>query len=369
MRLGLALLAALALALGAPPRPPAHAQPPPAAEGFAAVHFVDAQHGWLGGHDTVLATADGGQTWDAQAAAAGTVYAFAFLDAQTGWALGTAGLFGTRDGGQQWELLAAGHAPTQVAFVSPEEGWGLAPGPGAATAGRLVATTDGGRTWQPLTEAIQAQALCRADATHGWAANRGTVWRTTDGGRTWSNVLESPALSGLPEGATVGFVADVQCLDAATAWVLFTHPGGMSQTGWALYRTADGGATWTPVAQSGQFFPQTGAPAGRGGWGHVRLAAVDAETAYVVGVCVPCSPPGSAEAGTVSLGVARGAAPTWEDLPPVPGLAGAAALHSAPALSFPTPAAGWLVAPGAVDVVWATSDGGRIWQQRTIVVP
>jgi photosystem II stability/assembly factor-like uncharacterized protein len=138
----------------------------------------------------------------------------------------------------------------------------------------------------------------------------------------------------------------------------------MMQTGWALYRTADGGANWTPVAQSGQFFPHTGAPAGRGGWNRVWLAAVDASTAYLAGICVPCSPPGSQEQGTVSLGATRDGGQTWQDLPPIPGLSGQALVAAPLSLSFPTPDHGWLVTPAAGLTVFRTADGGLTWQPQ-----
>src|SRR5205823_11203863 len=121
-------------------------------------------------------------------------------------------------------------------------------------------------------------------------------------GAAWALSLTSPAAeqANAPVGPVVGSAGEVQCLDGDMAWVLFAAPGAMMQTGWALYRTEDGGATWRPVAQSGQFFPEAGAPHGTGGWNRVRLAAVDATTAYVVGTCVPCSPPAGQGSGTVS---------------------------------------------------------------------
>jgi photosystem II stability/assembly factor-like uncharacterized protein len=147
--------------------------------------------------------------------------------------------------------------------------------------------------------------------------------------------------------------------------VLFTAPGSMMQIGWALYRTGDSGATWTAVAQSGQFFPGTGAPRGSGGWNRVRLAVVDATTAYVVGTCVPCSAPGAQASGTLSLGVSRDAGQSWQDLPPLPDTFGAAILSAAFAASFPTGEQGWLIAPGSA-TLYATADGGATWTPRPL---
>ncbi|MEZ0309021.1 MAG: YCF48-related protein [Ramlibacter sp.] len=63
--------------------------------GFYDIHFTDAQYGWIvGGQGTVLATVDGGLTWEKQAtgsAALGTFTTMFWLDRQTGWIGGGTG--------------------------------------------------------------------------------------------------------------------------------------------------------------------------------------------------------------------------------------------------------------------------------------
>ncbi|HLH26074.1 MAG TPA: hypothetical protein VK066_26455 [Chloroflexota bacterium] len=346
---------------------------------LTAVHFVDARHGWVAGLGWILATADGGQTWAPQISTTDPIASFAFVDPSTGWAVGRHSFVGTTDGGQTWQRrdettpdLAA------VSFATRAVGWGLAgmapprgqpaaapqPAPGA-----IAATSDGGETWAPTAaQPAPMQSVCLADSDQGWAASHAGVWRTGDGGVTWTSVLVAPAeSSGDAQPLREGFTADVQCVDGDTAWVLFTAPGAMMQTGWALYRSGDAGATWTPVAQSGQFFPATDAARGTGGWNRVRLAAVDAGTAYVVGTCVPCSPPGAAGSGTVSLGVSRDAGQSWQDLPPLPDTFGAAIVSAPFAASFPTAEHGWLVAPGSTNL-YATADGGTTWTSHPLDV-
>lgn len=105
-------------------------------------------------------------------------------------------------------------------------------GPGHAVAlavdGRqplALATRDGGATWQraPLPE--EGRSLFLLDAANGWAATVDGVLRTTDGGASWSRA------------ARLGGV-----------WRLFFHD---ARNGWAvgapkaIWRTADGGVTWT----------------------------------------------------------------------------------------------------------------------------
>jgi photosystem II stability/assembly factor-like uncharacterized protein len=350
-----------------------------ASAGLTAIHFVDAQHGWLAGLGFILASADGGQTWAPQFSTTDPIGGFDFVDASTGWAVGARSLVGTRDGGQRWERRGDADPPlAQVSFATPDLGWGVAggahepvpPGSGGAAPPGLMAVTDNaGEFWRPLPASPPpVQSVCLADPDHGWAASHAGVWWTGDGGQTWANVLSVPAGQATDQDVLrPGYTADVQCIDADTAWVLFTAPGGMMQTGWALYHTGDGGATWTPVAQSGQFFPETGAPHGTGGWNRVRLAAVDGSTAYIVGTCVPCSPPGVQEAGTVSLGVSRDAGQSWQDLPPLPGSFGPAIVSAPFAASFPTPELGWLIAPGST-TLYATADSGASWTSRSVDV-
>jgi photosystem II stability/assembly factor-like uncharacterized protein len=350
-----------------------------ATAGLTAIHFVDARRGWGAGLGFILATDDGGQTWAPQLATTDPISSFAFVDARTGWAVGAQSLVGTTDGGQRWERRGDTDPPlARVSFATPDLGWGVpAPPANAARSGataeappaRLLASRDGGKTWDDVSAPGSLQSVCRADAERGWAAGDGRVWRQASAEDGWTLTLTSPAAQQVtaPAGPGVGFGGEVQCLDGDTAWVLFTAPGGMMQIGWALYRTSDAGASWTAAAQSGQFFPETGAPHGAGGWNRVRLAAVDATTAYVVGTCVPCSPPGAQGSGTVSLGVSRDAGQSWQDLPPLPDTFGAAIVSAPFGASFPTPAQGWLIAPGSTSV-YATADGGATWTPHPLAV-
>ena len=60
------------------------------------VHFLDPQHGWLGGYNGVYATSDGGDTWQRVAAGNG-VEAIAAADLQHVWAFGDGYLISTLD--------------------------------------------------------------------------------------------------------------------------------------------------------------------------------------------------------------------------------------------------------------------------------
>lgn len=85
--------------------------------------------------------------------------------------------------------------------------------------------------------------------TTGYACgNRGAVYKTTDAGATWSNISPFPALNISPAGfanAAVSYT-DILALDNNTVFVV----GNMftSANNRRIYKTTDGGATWTDIS-------------------------------------------------------------------------------------------------------------------------
>jgi photosystem II stability/assembly factor-like uncharacterized protein len=90
----------------------------------------------------------------------------------------------------------------------------------------------------PALPYVPSPAIVRIDmldGMKGWAIADTYVLRTEDGGATWLNAT--------PAGVTtVGFSAVSFFLNTSTAWV--TLPGVVPTNG-TLYRTNDGGFTWT----------------------------------------------------------------------------------------------------------------------------
>ena len=174
--------------------------------------FIDSLNGWVIGRRGVLRTEDGGASWqriDEGLDAAGQ--AFDMLDAQEGWMVGKFGLVHrTVDGGVTWELVPAcgdldglggDEKPhlTGVHFVDRDHGWiagyvreltGFEQHDRAV----IVHTDDGGRTWTPQLEGVEAllTAIRFADRQRGWCVgfnrNDGTsvILATGDGGRAWA---------------------------------------------------------------------------------------------------------------------------------------------------------------------------------------
>lgn len=123
---------------------------------LTAVHFVNDRAGWAVGHNgTILATVDGGETWNLQRfddVADQPLFSITFLDERRGVAVGLWSLvLVTGDGGRSWR---------QVVLPPP-------PGGGKADRNLLKVFSDGGGVLYV-------------------AAERGTVLRSDDAGATWA---------------------------------------------------------------------------------------------------------------------------------------------------------------------------------------
>jgi photosystem II stability/assembly factor-like uncharacterized protein len=145
----------------------------------------------------------------------------------------------------------AGAAPElqAIQFVDQSHGW-------AAGAGRIMATSDGGRAWTRQYSGTAALwQVDFTDAAHGWAVGQGTLLRTADGGASWT-ALPEPRLSGhCVEVSSVHFVSPA--LGYATAASSASDSAGADAAGGGavdaanlggqLLRTTDGGVSWAPV--------------------------------------------------------------------------------------------------------------------------
>ncbi len=237
---------------------------PPGETSLKDIVFPDDDHGWaVGQHPqddqrtygpqygsgaVLLRSGDGGATWtlgqEFDPDVAGGLNRLHFSDPAHGWAAGqtranTPVLLATSDGGDTWQpraLPADVREVHDVVFVDAAHGWITAElGPvGGESVGGILATADGGATWATQWRAPQTpvSALWFADAGHGWAvanpAAGGTVLSTTDGGATWTATL-TPGRS----LTTISFAG------TRDGWVA-------GQQGAYVYATTDGGATWEP---------------------------------------------------------------------------------------------------------------------------
>jgi hypothetical protein len=173
------------------------------------------------------------------------------------------GLFSNEPGSSEWTPLGRGpgsaslnHRTSSIVYdpSDPRRFWesgyyGLGAPPDASAAS-VNRTDDDGVTFVGLGTAPPAD-LVSVDLTDPQrqtllAGNRGQpkVFRSTDGGGTWSDIS-----AGLP--TDLGEASFPHVLDAST-YLLGTHKGDKGAAASpGIWRTVDGGATWTQVFDQG----------------------------------------------------------------------------------------------------------------------
>lgn len=321
--------------------------------------FADATHGWLGGAGVILATSDGGRTWQTQWSGAGKVIEMTVLGRSHAWAIaahvaddGTISapeILRTSDGGARWTATRLSHGLGSLDFVTPSVGWAIELGstapaayPGGGPLGRLVRTADGGRTWTDAGAGTVA-TVCFLDARHGWATGGSVVRRTLDGGRTWRVVSKRP-------DEAFAFDRTLACQGGAL-WLFQDLMGGAGgHSNYAGWRSTDGGRTWRQV-MSNAFFDLKPTSIGHADDEPGPFVAPNPSTSVELGV----SPAAQETSVTITLDGGR----TWRTTTLV-------GLAAGGEIAFPDPRHGYVLGwdHGQRDVLLATSDGGRTWSER-----
>jgi photosystem II stability/assembly factor-like uncharacterized protein len=239
----------------------------------ARYYFLDLSYGYAlvslgagaGSHYVALyRTLDGGTTWtevfshepgeSKSLPESGTKNGITFRGVDQGWIGGSIPMtdafhfYATTDGGVTWAQETDISLPPginnawldvwQPIFVS--ESVAYLPVRSLDSSGNqllIYRSDDFGETWSHQEEIEDGKTLDVISADEGWVAADFALYRTLDGGATWTVV---PAL-GIPAGT---FFLDVEFVDGVHGWVVTTTDGDTWEP-LEVYRTTDGGASWT----------------------------------------------------------------------------------------------------------------------------
>jgi len=337
-------------------------------DGTTAVYFASSAN-----TNTLYRTTDGGNTWSVVASGlfpGNQVGSYLFIDAMTGSAnvSGSPVAWWTYDGGKTWSPPGAnravgnvvctqpsdpgaGTAPTAIKMVSATTGW-------AAGARR---TTDGGATWTSVSppqvkNSTSGYGEYFLDVTHAWVAeavgsasacaDHFVVFSTGDGGATWKQgstiAVQLDAHFTLPGNWTMW----LDFVDKDHGWLTAQATGGLQ--GFApgpLYRTLNGGRTWTMVATKAAFSDGGCRPIG-------QPVFASPSTGWLSVQC-EANPPWS-----MNYLVTHNGGVTWTKQTLMPSLC-----CSPPSPRFFDAGNGWLIEPNT-PLLMMTSDGGVTWTQH-----
>src|SRR6476469_2828446 len=166
------------------------------------VFFLDQNRGWaIGSKGTLLATIDGGNTWQVKTSLTNDILRdIFFVDENNGWLVcevnvydlktkdqPRAYLMHTVDGGQHWKRVDIKGVDVdarlvRAVFSRGGRGWAF------GAAGTIFATRDGGVNWTRLQSPTRHLFLggMFIDEDRGWLVGAGTtIIQTSDGGDTW----------------------------------------------------------------------------------------------------------------------------------------------------------------------------------------
>lgn len=162
-------------------------------------------------------------------------YTATFYDSLNGISVGYAGLVRyTADGGKTWnEGSNSSMCLFSCAMIDAKNC--IASGNGS----NVVVSSDAGKTWTHVTNLTsRGKSLSFIDPLNGWASTKTWVGKTSDGGKTWTPLSLPP---------------DVKLVE--TLLVTKTDCGYVVSNTGALYATCDGGQSWTTL---GTPFPAKG---------------------------------------------------------------------------------------------------------------
>ncbi|HKI86927.1 MAG TPA: glycosyl hydrolase, partial [Thermoanaerobaculia bacterium] len=205
------------------------------------------------------------------------------------------GVWKTTDGGAHWKAIfehqpiasigAIALAPSNPNLVwvgtgeaNPRndiaDGHGVYFSPDGGLTWKFMGLADAGQIGRIVVDPANPDIVFVAALGHPWVPNaeRG-IFRTTDGGKTWSKVLYVDDKTG---GSDIAFEPGNPHVLFASMWQVRRYPWELVDggPGSGLYRSTDGGATWTKLTK--------GLPEGPLGRIAIALAPTDPEHVYAL---------------------------------------------------------------------------------------
>lgn len=293
-----------------------------------------------------------------------TLFSASFGDAMHGavnvYGRGQFVTFVTSDGGRSWRRFSP--EATIMTFLDRDHAVAVDLGP----ANRFWISDDAARTWQtvpqPVLFAGPPQVLLSSlvsgpsflGPADGWwfgarpGTGQPTVWRTADGGRTWTDLVPS----GLPTADRR--VLQLVFLDPLRGALVVAAEGPDIWP--TLLVTRDGGRTWAPVAPA---WPPAGAPPGQGSLVSPTLLAHGGRLVLALDVLVDRSS-GPSQQSRRLLAASEDGGSTWGSWTETPRTLAVAAMGF-------DDAGGLVVADGKR--LWSSADLGRTWRSGTVAGP
>jgi photosystem II stability/assembly factor-like uncharacterized protein len=177
-----------------------------------------------------------------------------FVSDDVGWVSGAAGtILHTKDGGATWTPQLGGDPQSEegrisdLHFIDGQHGWAYHSG------GKLLRTTDG-ETWEVVNARFSKPHYAEVVFTSpndGVYISGDKIFRSSDGGRTWTAGF-SCAWKIQVEGMTRNVACHLEELHFPTANVGYALSRQLGPGLWGIVKTEDGGATWNAWTVAGE---------------------------------------------------------------------------------------------------------------------
>lgn len=248
---------------------------------FNSIYFNDGNTGYAAGSNTVseariFKTTDGGANWIPQNTTGfQSISAIFFTDANTGYTAGGnlgSEILKTTNGGATWTIIESGNFDylNDIHFINATTGVAV------GNDGVILKTTNGGANWSFVNNSgnfTEFNGVHFPTSDTGYVVGEQAVLKTVNGGNNWSVIqpvaernLFDVFFTGQDIGMAVGLGGYIQSTsDGGANWANNTavpitiqsasfvnadtgYFGGGDNMGGAIYKTADGGNSFTKLA-------------------------------------------------------------------------------------------------------------------------